>query len=194
MIFYSVKLEAKGLKWSERFSRLEAMLLSKTLSQTEPSFQQLKITPVKAPLAGVIHSTEPFFEPAPPTNRPKSPLQQTSDRPLSSHQPLATDQALTNPLCQQKVGTSGSEPSQQPSDSDMDTDSASDSRSVIHVAGQAEEGELSDFEQDLSLTDTDQALSKEQNYGETMRGIRSYMGWSHIPDIDSTSSNSATTL
>ena len=124
------KLEAKDLKWSERFSRLEA---SKTLSQIEPSFQQLKITPG-------IHSTEPFFEPAPLTNRPKFPLQQTSDRPLSSQQPLATDQALTNPLCQQKVGTSGSEPSQQPSDSDMNTDSASDSGSVIHVAGQEEEG------------------------------------------------------
>ena len=45
----------------------------------------------------------------------------------------------------------------------MDTDSASDSGSVIHVAGQAEEGKLSDLEQDLSLTDTDQALSEEQN-------------------------------
>ena len=131
----------------------------------------MKITPVKAPPAGVIHSTEPFFEPAPPTNRPKSPLPLTSDQPLSSHRPLATNQALTDPSCQQKVGTSGSEPSQQPSESDMDTDSASDSGSVIHVAGQTEEGELSDLEQDLSLADTDQALSEEQNYRETMRGI-----------------------
>ena len=37
------KLEALDLKWSERFSRLEAMLLSKTLSQPEPSFQLVKL-------------------------------------------------------------------------------------------------------------------------------------------------------
>ena len=71
----------------------------------------------------------------------------------------------------------------------MDTDSLSDSGSVVHVSGQPEEGELSDLEQNLSLTDTDQALSEEQTYRETMRGIRSYMGCSHIPNIDSTSSN-----
>ena len=71
----------------------------------------------------------------------------------------------------------------------MDTDSASYSGSVIHITGQAEAGELSDLEQDLSLTATDQALSEEQKYRETMHDIRSYMGWSHIPGMDSTSSN-----
>ena len=82
------KLEAMDTKWSERFSRLEALLLSKSLSQTEPCFQQVKITPVKVPPAGVSHSAEPLFETAPLTNRPKSPLPLTSDRPLSSHRPV----------------------------------------------------------------------------------------------------------
>ena len=45
-----------------------------------------------------------------------------------------------------------------------------------------EEGELSD-EQDL--TEQDLPTSEEQTYRETMRGIRSFMGWSHVPDIDS---------
>ena len=71
----------------------------------------------------------------------------------------------------------------------MDTDSPSEAGSVVNVSGHPEEGELSDLDQDLSLTDTDQALSEEQTYRETMRGIRAYMDWSHIPDIDSTSSN-----
>ena len=44
-----------------------------------------------------------------------------------------------------------------------------------------DEGELSDV-QDVDL---DHTVSEEQTYRETMRGIRSYMGWSHIPDIDS---------
>ena len=52
-----------------------------------------------------------------------------------------------------------------------------------------EEGELSD-EQDATITDPDQSLSEEQSYRETMRGIRSYMGWTHIPDIDSNAGTS----
>ena len=53
----------------------------------------------------------------------------------------------------------------------------------------AEEGELSD-EHDLNVTEPDQALSEEQTYRETMSGIRSYMGWSNIPDIDSATTGS----
>ena len=52
----------------------------------------------------------------------------------------------------------------------MDTDSPSEAGSVVNVSGHPEEGELSDLEQDLSLTDTDQTLSEEQTYRETMRG------------------------
>ena len=37
----------------------------------------------------------------------------------------------------------------------------------------------------MSLTDPDQSLTEEQSYRETMRGIRSYMGWTHVPDMDS---------
>ena len=47
-----------------------------------------------------------------------------------------------------------------------------------------EEGELSD-DHEVSFTDPDQSLSEEQSYRETMRGIRSHMGWTHIPDVDS---------
>ena len=47
-----------------------------------------------------------------------------------------------------------------------------------------EDGELSD-DQGANLSDHDQSLSEEQSYRETMRGIRSYMNWSHILDIDS---------
>ena len=52
-----------------------------------------------------------------------------------------------------------------------------------------EEGELSD-EQDVTITDPDQSLSEEQSYRETMRGISLYMGWTHIPDIDSSAGTS----
>ena len=68
----------------------------------------------------------------------------------------------------------------------MYTNSDSDSDSVVHElpTDQTEEGELSDLDQDVSVTD--QASTEEQNYRET---VRSYMGWTHISDIDSTASS-----
>ena len=48
------KLETMDLRWSERFSRLEAMLLAMSINQPEPSFQPVKITPVKPPPAGAV--------------------------------------------------------------------------------------------------------------------------------------------
>ena len=53
-----------------------------------------------------------------------------------------------------------------------------------------EEGELSDQDHDITSTDPNQTLSENQNYRETMRGIRSYMGWTDIPDFDTATSTS----
>ena len=44
-----------------------------------------------------------------------------------------------------------------------------------------EDAELSDNQE----VEPDQNVSEDQTYRETMRGIRAYMGWSHVPDIDS---------
>ena len=46
-----------------------------------------------------------------------------------------------------------------------------------------------DQEQDVSITDTSQASTEEQNYKDTMRGVHSYMGWTHILDIDANASS-----
>ena len=45
-------------------------------------------------------------------------------------------------------------------------------------------------ELDATVTDPDQSLSEEQSYRETMRGIQSFMGWTHIPDMDTTAGSS----
>ena len=102
----------------------------------------------------------------PLTNQPATLHQQPSHRPKTDTWPSSTDQTTKEV--------------QLALDSDMDISSDS----VIHElsTGQAEEGELSDLDQDISVTDTDQASTEEQNYRET---VRSYMGWTHIPDIDS---------
>ena len=52
----------------------------------------------------------------------------------------------------------------------MDTSSDSDTYSVVQelTTGQQEEGEVTDLNQDISLTNTDQAYTEEQTYGETV--------------------------
>ena len=79
------KLEAMDSKWSERFSRLEAMLLSKSISQPAPTFQPVKVTPVKPPPVGVLDNTEPFFTPARSTDQLASSQQQASDHSQPVH-------------------------------------------------------------------------------------------------------------
>ena len=71
----------------------------------------------------------------------------------------------------------------------METDSDSNSLTQLLITGQTEEGELSDLDQDPTATDVDQALSEEQTYWKIICGIRSYMGWIHIPDVDSAMSS-----
>ena len=53
---------------------------------------------------------------------------------------------------------------------------------------QVEEGEVSEPEpddrQDLDSGEKDKVLSEDQNYRETVRGVRAFMGWTHIPDLE----------
>ena len=73
--------------------------------------------------------------------------------------------------------------------SSIDTDSDSDlsDRPPVDLFV---EGKLSD--PDMAYTDPDQTLSY-QTYRETMRGIRSYMGWTHTPDMDTHTSTGVIT-
>ena len=56
-----------------------------------------------------------------------------------------------------------------------------------------EEGELSDAQSTgpdhEELLDVDQEFSAEQSYRVTIRGVRSFMGWSQVPEFDSASSS-----
>ena len=73
------KLEVMEQKWSDRFNRLEVLLLAKTLDRPEgPTFSAVKVTPTHAPPASAIRS-EPFLK---PSDQP-SPSQQ-------SHRPSST--------------------------------------------------------------------------------------------------------
>ena len=182
------KLSDLDKKWSDRFNRLEALLMAKTLDRPqEPVFGTVKVTPSRAPPADLIRP-EPFIQPAT--------LPQPTDPALAS---LATDPVLHGSTTTSKASSSGlpelAQPRQKHSVTAFDTskkdaspsgDSESNSLSSDHplVDIFPEEGELSD-DLEANASDHDQSLSEEQSYRETMRGIRSFMNWSHIPDIDS---------
>ena len=51
-------------KWSERFNRLEALLLAKSLEQPAPAFTTVKVTPPHSPPKTVV-SSKPFIKPQP---------------------------------------------------------------------------------------------------------------------------------
>ena len=70
----------------------------------------------------------------------------------------------------------------------MDTDTNLSDRPPEDIF--VEEGELSDQDPEASVNDPDLTLSEEQNYRETMSGIRSFMGWYHIQEIDTATSKS----
>ena len=72
----------------------------------------------------------------------------------------------------------------------MDTDSETDLSDRPPVDLLVEEGEISDQELETSVNDPDLTLSEGQSYRETMSGIRSFMGWTHIPEADNTASRS----
>ena len=56
------RIDELDLKWSERFNRLEALLLAKSLDKPEPTFASVKVTPTHSPPVGVVKSSEPSFD------------------------------------------------------------------------------------------------------------------------------------
>ena len=143
------------MKWLDRFNRLEAMLLSKSLSQPEPSFQPVKLSPVRPSPAGIAENVAPYFAPS-QVNTKASSSQEQGDKSLLSNHPH--DMPVLKPV----AGSSGLLASHQQSEPEMDTDSASDSDSLPDMSDKCEEGELSGLDPDNSLSDVDQAPSEEE--------------------------------
>ena len=166
--------------------------MAKTLDQPQdPVFGTVKVTPSHAPPANVVQP-DPFLQPVNQPSQPTNPVlvspttdlsqQGSKAKATSSTQPEpATGSTSTQPVQRQLASAFDTCRKETPSSSDSESDSLSSDRPPVHIF--PEEGELSD-DQEANLSDHDQSLSEEQSHRETMRGIRSYMNWSHIPDID----------
>ena len=178
------KLELMEQRWSDRFNRLEALLLAKTLDR-EPTFSAVKVTPTHAPPANVI-SSEPFLKPSSssqPSHRPTTSVSLAtdsvdvtnaskagSDSSQPSHRPETS--GITNQPAKRSFSTAYDSTRRESSSSDSDSESVTSDRPPVDLY--PEEGELSD-DHEVSFTDPNHSLSEEQ----------SYMGWTHVPDIDS---------
>ena len=198
------RIDELDQKRSEHFNRLEALLLAKSLEQPEPIFSTVKVTPTHSPPHSSVVSSKPFIRPTTDIHRPDNAT--ASDLPgnvqtaskstgkstrgkVSSNRP--PDLAGTDSTTSQQVPSrSSSVPTRRQSMSSMDTQSDTDLSDRPPVALFVEEGELSEQDPDVSAIDPDLTLSEEQNYRETMSGIRSFMGWSHIPEVDAAASKS----
>ena len=66
---------------------------------------------------------------------------------------------------------------------------AAESESETELVGEPTSPASIHDQSDLPETTTDQDLSEDANYRETIRGVRSFMGWHHIPDYDNSAAS-----
>ena len=169
---------------------------------------------VVKPAAEVPTSQKPFFDPAASTSSLARPASVTGpslvqatgeavDEMQTATQPLEAPGAGT---ATQPVQAPGSVPDVLPSgtgDAELSAEqtltgrvvqSSSDSDSEDgqqSVTGSLLEGNYRDRTPDRDLTrddSADQEVSEEANYRETIRGVRSFMGWHKVPEFESVSS------
>ena len=203
-------------KWSERFSRLEAMLINQSFA--------VPVRPVSS--ASVVPREHPFFDPGastsvmssegtddvatqlmatqPPLGVPGTEAErdgvESATHPVQG--PGTSTVLATQPLLVPGAGTA-TQPSQAPGAGPeilpasvettlhnqsppigQESDVARQSESEAELDGEPSSPASIHCQGDLPDTATDQDLSEDANYRETIRGVRSFMNWHHIPDYD----------
>ena len=171
-------------KWSVRMARLEALLtMGHRPPSQQPSFSLVKVPVAHQAPAGAL-SQNPFIQSSVPSGQAgpasgpdgtktsmenvtmSSPLENLY--PSSDHEPVFEQ---PGPV----ASAVSSDPLHIPARDIMSLD-------------QFEEGEVSepepDDQQDSDSRDKDKVLSEDQNYRETVRGVRAFMGWTHIQDLE----------
>ena len=154
-------LEAPGTK------DVQDVIKSATHPVQGPSTSDVATQPLQAP--GAETATQPLE--APGTVTATQPLQPPGAGPEvlpTGNDAAQVDQSLSNGRTVDIAGESESE-------SELDSEPVSPASA--NIQGEVEEDS------------TDQDLSEEANYRETIREVRSFMDWHQIPDFDSASSS-----
>ena len=171
-------------KWSVRMARLEALLtMGQRPSLQQPSFSLVKVLVAHQPPAGALSQT-PFIQSSVPSGQAG---------PASGPDGTQTSTAMnmSSPLENLYPETDPEPVFHQPGP----VYSTQSSSGPLHFPArdimspdQIEEGEVSepepDDQQDSDSAEKDKVLSEDQNYRETIRGVRAFMGWNHIPDLE----------
>ena len=171
-------------KWSVCMARLEALLTMGQRPASRPSFTLVKAPVTHKPPTGVL-SQKPFLLPTVSSGQasPAFGLDRTHITTATTSSSVDMVSPLEN-LYQ--------EPDSEPASSGPVSSVEQcvepllvSARDIIQPE-QTEEGELLELEDqpDTNDTETDRAMSEDQNYCETVRGVRVFMGWSHIPDLE----------
>ena len=151
-------------------------------TQHQPASQTKSSRPTSTSKFPGQGSSASMHQPASQTasSRPTQ-LDSVQNRPSVTDRPLPTEPANT--------GSPALHRSRRDSVSSLSSDANSVQSDRPPSDLYTEEGELSE-DPDQTVIDRDQPISEEQNYRETMQGIRSYMGWSHIPEVDNSTATS----
>ena len=137
----------------------------------------VKFRQTNRPLQSVLASSASNL-----TDRPKASDHHHTGTDSSTNKPNSASKPQTDWPLSSDVTDSGSpmlHRSRKDSFSSMSSESGSEASNQPPLDLYVEEGEVSD-DQDITVTEQEQHLSEEQSYRETMRGICSFMGWSHI--------------
>ena len=91
------KISDLNKKWSDRFNRLEALLLAKTIDKSQdPVFSTVKVTPAHAPPANVVRP-DPFLKPASQPSHLTDPAVDSPATDSSQHKPVARASSSAQP-------------------------------------------------------------------------------------------------
>ena len=209
-------------KWSEKFSRLEAMLLNQSFAVLVRSVNSASVVPREHPFfdpgtstsvmsaegTGVGETTQMTATQPPlgvPGTQAVRDVNESATRPVQG--PGTSEVLATQPLLVPGAGTA-TQPSQAPGAGPEDlpsgceamlsdqspsggrnTEVARESESEAELGGEPASPASIHDQSDLQETTTDQDLSEDANYRETIRGVRSFIGWHHIPDYDNSAAS-----
>ena len=183
----SFKQDLKELddKWSLRMARIEALIIMGQRPQ-HVSFSPVKAPVTHGPPAGAL-SQAPFILSTVPSGQagPASGPDRTSA--TATVTSVGMPSPLENLYLEPDVDTTEpvfSQPGRVSYGDSLSHSLPVSSASYLPL-DPVEEGELSDPEDqpDVETGDSDRVISEDQNYRETVRGVRAFMGWTHIPDL-----------
>ena len=162
------RIDELDLKWSERFNRLEALLIGKTLDRQEPTFAPVKVTPTHIPPVGVVRSSDPFIRPT--EKLPASDLSSTDHSP----QRQAVDKSLSSTIKKSsdlhgdsQIGPKGKSTSKLPKDkpnTDQHSDLPGTGSPILQVSSKSSSVPVGRHDSASMDTDSDSEFSNRPPY------------------------------